>query len=90
MPREAMVRFELTEPPPSGNPLDIAAWASTQFLVLQAWVSAVADGYLEETFVEPTKLYTGLLRFADGTEWDPGAGRGIYYYDETVPGWVKL
>lgn len=37
---------------------------------------------------EPTKLYTGLTVMADGTNWDPGAGQGVYtYYAGT---WNKL
>lgn len=31
--------------------------------------------------VEPTKKETGQIVFADGTEWNPGSGRGLYYYD---------
>lgn len=37
--------------------------------------------------VEPDRLYEGMLVFADGTDWDPGSGRGFYYYDA---GWVQL
>lgn len=38
--------------------------------------------------VEPAKVFEGLIVFADGTEWDPGLGKGIYaYYDAT---WNKL
>ena len=30
---------------------------------------------------EPAKRVTGQLVFADGTSWNPGSGRGLYYYD---------
>ena len=30
----------------------------------------------------------GLVVFADGTDWDPGAGEGLYVYLST--GWSKL
>lgn len=37
---------------------------------------------------EPTKLREGLTVGADGTDWDPGAGKGVYtYYDSA---WHKL
>jgi hypothetical protein len=48
-----------------------------------------ADGtFYTELHAEPKKPRTGLLVFADGTDWDPGAGRGIYYYD--FPNWILI
>ena len=90
MARSPLVKFELSDPPPVADAAQIAVWASEQFRIIQGWLSAVSDGFLEETHVEPAKLYTGLIRFADGTNWNPGSGRGIYYYDESSPGWIKL
>lgn len=52
-----------------------------------AGLEQVLDGptfpflYLEETFAAPAKLAAGMVIFADGTTWDPGAGRGVYWYD---------
>lgn len=41
-----------------------------------------------ETFVHfsvlhrvPAKLSDGILAFADGSDWDPGSGRGLYLYN---------
>ena len=43
---------------------------------------------LRELNVVPKRLYTGLTVLADGTNWNPGAGRGVYtYYNAT---WNKL
>lgn len=36
---------------------------------------------------EPDKPRDGELYFADGSNWDPGNGRGLYIYDSRV-GWV--
>ena len=36
---------------------------------------------LKEWNVEPDKLYNGLVAYADGTNWDPGDGRGLYLYN---------
>lgn len=33
--------------------------------------------------VEPVKKRTGLIAYADGTNWDPGKGEGLYFYDST-------
>lgn len=35
---------------------------------------------LPELFVAPQKPRNGLVVFADGTTWNPGAGAGIYAY----------
>jgi hypothetical protein len=31
----------------------------------------------------PDKPQTGQIVLADGTNWNPGSGRGLYYYDST-------
>jgi hypothetical protein len=37
---------------------------------------------------QPAKVYDGLLAYADGTNWNPGGGEGLYmYYNST---WNKL
>lgn len=42
--------------------------------------------------VEPEKKLQDVIffAFADGTDWNPGSGRGLYYYDPGlgVPAWV--
>lgn len=35
----------------------------------------------------PSSPVDGQIAFADGTSWDPGSGRGMYYYDS---GWVAM
>lgn len=42
----------------------------------------------EETFAAPDKPKEGLTLLADGTMWNPGAGRGLYIYLSGA--WVKL
>lgn len=57
---------------------------------LQAFYQALSETEaldLRVTHKAPHKPRNGLLVFADGTDWDPGAGRGLYYYDGS---WVKF
>lgn len=35
---------------------------------------------LLETHVAPTRPRTGLVVFADGSDWNPGSGAGVYVY----------
>ena len=34
-----------------------------------------------ELFVEPSRPLHGQMVYADGTSWNPGSGRGLYYFD---------
>jgi len=46
---------------------------------------------LEPTNVAPAKPRDGDIRYADGTNWNPGSGQGIYaYIDDGSPSWEKL
>lgn len=38
--------------------------------------------------IEPARPQEGTLAYADGTAWNPGAGRGLYEYRSGA--WVKL
>lgn len=42
---------------------------------------------IKEYHVEPPKPKHGLVVLADGSNWNPGSGRGLYWYDDVVPAW---
>ena len=46
------------------------------------------DVQLVERHVAPIKPRTGMMVYADGTDWDPGSGAGVYVY--TGSAWSKL
>jgi hypothetical protein len=43
---------------------------------------------LKKTYVEPTRPRDGMVVYADGTSWNPGAGEGYYGY--YAASWHKL
>ena len=43
---------------------------------------------LRDRFVEPTRPRNGMIAATDATEWNPGAGAGIY--GRVGGAWVKL
>lgn len=43
---------------------------------------------LVKTYVAPTKVFDGLIYFADGSSWNPGSGTGVYCYHSGQ--WNKL
>ena len=49
-----------------------------------------ALGFLDVTNVAPEKPRQGMIRYADGSNWNPnGTGEGIYFYN-SGGAWVKL
>lgn len=64
---------------------------------LRNWVSGEllrVSNALSKTDIEiaiinaaPAKPQTGQVIFADGTNFNPGNGRGLYYYDNA---WIKI
>lgn len=50
---------------------------------IKATLDALIDGQVEVLRIAPTKPSIGQRAFADGTQWNPGNGRGLYMYDGT-------
>lgn len=43
-------------------------------------ISALSAGHIDKTNVSPAKPREGDVRLADGTNWNPGSGQGVYCY----------
>ena len=51
-------------------------------------IAALAEGHLDQVHAEPDKPRDGDIRLADGSDWNPGGGQGVYcYYNST---WNRL
>ncbi len=79
--------------PPSTTPVnarDFQAWVLDELRHIADAMSELETDLilLKEWNAEPDKLYNGLVAYADGTNWNPGSGRGVYAYENGV--WVKL
>jgi hypothetical protein len=70
------------EPVPD-NPADLPRYLLTEFDRLASVVRLLAAGHLDVTHVAPPKPRQGDLRYADGTDWDPGSGEGWYFYNSS-------
>lgn len=40
----------------------------------------LASGHIDKTNVAPVKPREGDIRLADGTQWNPGSGAGVYAF----------
>jgi len=68
------------------EPTGVFGWAVEEFRRISAAFSTIHE--LDTYHVAPKKARTGMLVIADGTDWDPGAGQGVYcYYNST---WNRL
>jgi hypothetical protein len=76
-------------PTPSDTPKGLAAWLADHMRRIAAQLSAPASAVtLDVLHAAPTNARDGMLVQADGTDWNPGGGAGVY---ARVSGsWVKL
>ena len=69
---------------------DIPSYLQTELDRISAIVSNIADGHFDESNVAPSKPRAGDVRYADGTNWNPGGtGEGLYLYLSSGA-WSKL
>ena len=69
---------------------DIPAYLQTELDRISAIISNLADGHFDVSNVAPDKPRTGDIRYADGSNWNPGGtGEGVYIYLSTGA-WSKL
>lgn len=81
---------------PAPVPTDKAQWPlylRSEFERIKAEFQA-GFAQLTTLHVEPAKRRPGLTVLADGTDWDPGSGAGVYTWyapdDVTPASWHKL
>jgi len=68
---------------PESPPLDteVTEWIRRE---LQKISDAFEAPDVPILYLEPTKPRDGQLVRADGVEWNPGSGRGLYIFDEAL------
>lgn len=73
---------------PPDNAAEMRRFLLEELQKISAAISALAAGHLDKVNVAPVKPRAGDIRYADGTNWNPGLGAGIYYYSGAA--WVLL
>lgn len=75
------------QPDPIGNPQsisDLVAYLVREHQRISNALNSSLPQELEELHQEPRKKREGLLAVADGEDWNPGSGRGIYVWAGAV------
>lgn len=79
--------FEYRELPKDYDPQRLGA-------VLRDLLQAIVAGYqyvqLQSQSASPAKAFAGMLVIADGTNWNPGSGGGLYRRSSDNTTWTKL
>ncbi len=70
------------------NPQEVVDWALGEFEEVESGFFDLDLIRFVTTNVAPAKPRTGDTRLADGTNWNPGAGAGVYTYYAAA--WHKL
>lgn len=71
--------YQPSDPP--ADPAQLQRFLREELGRLKAAIDAVADGFAPVVYAPPAKPRTGMLRNADGTQWNPGSGAGLYRFD---------
>lgn len=66
----------------------LIGWVEREFAAVAQGFFALERVRFVELHVEPDKPRDGDVVFADGTDWDPGGGKGFYGYYTAA--WHKL
>ena len=83
-----MIRYAPAPVPDKAE--DIPTYLRQEFDRMSGIINNIADGHFDVSNVAPSKPRTGDIRYADGSNWNPGGtGEGVYIYLSTGA-WSKL
>jgi hypothetical protein len=68
-----------------------AGYLYEELLKLQGVLAFLLTNHqFKEYNAAPDKYWNGYVALADGANWNPGSGRGLYWYDEDTTSWKLL
>lgn len=85
-PNGSGVTYTPGEPP--SDAAEMQRFLREELQRVSAAIAALAAGHLDKSHVAPAKPRDGDIRYADGTNWNPGSGRGIYAHNGIA--WVLI
>ncbi len=72
---------------PSPTPLEVkelGRFVTEELFKLSVAIDLLSQGHLDKVNVAPVKPRDGDIRYADGTNWNPGYGIGLYQVQGTT------
>lgn len=77
-----------TPPQPNNETRNLTAFLMDELRRVQLIFNGVSILRLVEHRSPPARPRLGMVALADGTDWDPGAGQGVYAFFNGI--WNKL
>jgi len=77
-------------PPQTDSEAELRRWLLQELQRVGTIMQELAVQQVTEHNAAPKKLRTGMVVLADGTNWNPGSGRGYYGYDAATAAWRFL
>lgn len=82
---------QYTPAPVPLDPSQLQGYLQDEFQNIKGAIYLLSLGHLDAETVAPPKPRDGDIRIADGApNWDPGSGRGMYWFDGNANTWKFL
>ena len=73
------------------NPSELSAFLRRELESIRKAANSNEPCFFMQTLhASPERTVAGMVVCADGTDWDPGSGAGVYRRDEANANWVFL
>lgn len=66
---------------PPQNAEDLLPYLDDELVKVAQNINSLLTGEHQVLYKEPPKRKPGLVVYADGIEWNPGSGEGLYRYN---------
>lgn len=83
-----MASFEPEPPPETDDVALLKRYCYEMFRLVSNSFELLEQGQREVLYAAPVKPRDGMVVYADGTQWNPGSGKGTYEYRTSA--WYKL
>ena len=70
--------------PVPNNTENLASYLQEELKRIAEATNNISDGHLDKAHVEPPRPRAGDIRYADGSDWNPGQGENLYYFNGTI------
>jgi len=78
-----------TPNPVPSSPEDLPQYLLLEFQKIQSALQENPINFIEVKNVAPSRIKQGDIVYADGTNFNPGSGEGVYFRN-AAGSWVKL
>lgn len=75
--------------PVPSDPKEIGLYLEDELSKIQSSINSALSLNVPMIYAEPGRISDGDVVYADGTTWNPGSGKGLYYY-KSGTGWVFI